>query len=203
MKKVLKISGIILAVILVLGGSAFFYIRYILRNQIKSTGFTLSDLTGIQESEIEMSIQEGNEEDSIVTKEELLIMVMSAYQKNKEGLNEEKQEEREAEYYIQLAENEGIITVGEISTESETKPVTRIEGMSVIALCDFNMGQKEKQGVDFLPFDDIEMLTESEIEMISHLTARGIIQENPYGVLRPYDFLTSKELSEMLSSLFQ
>lgn len=100
--------------------------------------------------------------------------------------------------YVKIAENYGILKIGEITKENIDDPMSRIDVIKVLSLCDINMRGREQKSLDYLTFSDISDLdTASEI-LLNHAVASEIIGGYPDGTFKPQNNLTRAEASKIL-----
>lgn len=100
--------------------------------------------------------------------------------------------------YVKIAENYGALEKGAITKENIDEPMSRIDVIKVLSLCDINMRGREQKALDYLTFSDTNDLdTASEI-LLSHAVASEIIGGYPDGTFKPQNNLTRAEASKIL-----
>lgn len=100
--------------------------------------------------------------------------------------------------YVKIAENYGVLEKGDITKENIDEPMSRIDVIKVLSLCDINIRGREQKALDYLTFSDTDDLdTASEI-LLSHAVASEIIGGYPDGTFKPQNNLTRAEASKIL-----
>lgn len=100
--------------------------------------------------------------------------------------------------YVKVAENYGVLEKDAITKENIDEPMSRIDVIKVLSLCDINMRGRDQKALDYLTFSDIDDLdTASEI-LLSHAVANEIIGGYPDGTFKPQNNLTRAEASKIL-----
>lgn len=100
--------------------------------------------------------------------------------------------------YLKVAQNYGAVEEG-ITAERLDQPISRIEVIKILGLCDMNMRLHEQQSVEDLLFTDISNTTVAEKILLSHAVASGIINGYTDGTFKPDNQLTRAEASKILS----
>ena len=101
--------------------------------------------------------------------------------------------------YVKVAENYNVIEKGSINKENIDEPITRIDVIKILSLCDINMRGHEQKTLDYLAFSDIDSLDKTSEILLSHAVANGIIGGYPDGSFKPQNNLTRAEASKILA----
>ena len=100
--------------------------------------------------------------------------------------------------YVKVAQNYGAVDEN-ITVEKLDQPISRIEVIRILGICDMDMRRHEQKSVEDLSFTDI---TDVDIEgkiLLSHAVANGIINGYTDGTFKPDNQLTRAEASKILS----
>lgn len=100
--------------------------------------------------------------------------------------------------YVKIAQNYDVIEKN-IPVEKLDQPISRIEVIRILGLCDINMRLHEQQSVEDLLFTDISNVSTEETILLSHAVASGIINGYTDGTFKPDNQLTRAEASKILS----
>lgn len=101
--------------------------------------------------------------------------------------------------YVKVAENYNVLEKGTITKENIDEPISRIDVIKILSLCDINMRSHEQKALDYLTFTDINGLDEASEILLSHAVANGIIGGYPDGSFKPQNNLTRAEASKILA----
>ena len=101
--------------------------------------------------------------------------------------------------YVKVAENYNVLEKGAITKENIDEPISRIDVIKILSLCDINMRQHEQKALDYLTFSDTDSLDEASEILLSHAVANGIIGGYPDGSFKPQNNLTRAEASKILA----
>ena len=101
--------------------------------------------------------------------------------------------------YVKVAENYNALEKGAITKENIDEPITRIDVIKILSLCDINMRSHEQKALDYLTFTDTDGLDETSEILLSHAVANGIIGGYPDGSFKPQNNLTRAEASKILA----
>ena len=101
--------------------------------------------------------------------------------------------------YVKVAENYNVLEKGAITKENIDEPITRIDVIKILSLCDINMRSHEQKALDYLTFTDTDGLDETSEILLSHAVANGIIGGYPDGSFKPQNNLTRAEASKILA----
>ena len=101
--------------------------------------------------------------------------------------------------YVKVAENYNVLEKGAITKENIDEPITRIDVIKILSLCDINMRSNEQKALDYLTFTDTDGLDETSEILLSHAVANGIIGGYPDGSFKPQNNLTRAEASKILA----
>lgn len=101
--------------------------------------------------------------------------------------------------YVKVAENYNVLEKGAITKENIDEPISRIDVIKILSLCDINMRSHEQKALDYLTFTDINGLDEASEILLSHAVANGIIGGYPDGSFKPQNNLTRAEASKILA----
>ena len=101
--------------------------------------------------------------------------------------------------YVKVAENYNALEKGAITKENIDEPITRIDVIKILSLCDINMRSHEQKALDYLTFTDTYCLDETSEILLSHAVANGIIGGYPDGSFKPQNNLTRAEASKILA----
>lgn len=134
-----------------------------------------------------------------LTKGEFLKLIMTASMTDVDFSEAPKDFEHWAAGYVKVAENYSVLEVGEINAENINEPISRIDVIRIMSLCDINIREHEQKSVDMLMFNDVSNLTTAETILLSHAVANGVIGGYPDGSFKPTNNLTRAEVSKILS----
>lgn len=134
-----------------------------------------------------------------LTKAEFIKLIMSASLPDMDFAEAPKDFEHWAASFIKVAENYNVLTDGEINQDNLDTPITRIEVIKILSLCDINIRKNSQLSVNDLNFTDVNSLSVSEQILLSHAVASGIISGYPDGSFKPANNLTRAEASKILS----
>ena len=101
--------------------------------------------------------------------------------------------------YVKVAENYNALEKAAITKENIDEPITRIDVIKILSLCDINMRSHEQKALDYLTFTDTDGLDETSEILLSHAVANGIIGGYPDGSFKPQNNLTRAEASKILA----
>ena len=101
--------------------------------------------------------------------------------------------------YVKVAENYNVLEKGAITKENIEEPITIIDVIKILSLCDINMRSHEQKALDYLTFTDTDGLDETSEILLSHAVANGIIGGYPDGSFKPQNNLTRAEASKILA----
>ena len=102
--------------------------------------------------------------------------------------------------YVTVAENYGVIEKDQILGTNIDKPISRIEVIKILSLCDINIrGARNLPNENALSFRDIDGLSEKEAALLSHAVSKGIINGYSDGTFKPNNSLTRAEATKVLS----
>ena len=101
--------------------------------------------------------------------------------------------------YVKVAENYNALEKGAITKENIDEPITRIDVIKILSLCDINMRSHEQKALDYLTFTDTDGLDETSEILLSHAVANGIIGGYPDDSFKPQNNLTRAEASKILA----
>lgn len=106
--------------------------------------------------------------------------------------------------YVTVAENYGVIEKDQILGTNIDKPISRIEVIKILSLCDINIrGERNLPNKNALSFSDISELSEKESSLLAHAVSKGIINGYSDGTFKPNNSLTRAEVSKILSLYVQ
>ncbi len=100
--------------------------------------------------------------------------------------------------YVKVAENYNVLEKGSITKEDIDQPITRIDVIKILSLCDINMRGRDQEALDYLTFSDINDLDVASEILLNHAVARKIIDGYPDGTFKPQNNLTRAEASKIL-----
>jgi len=101
--------------------------------------------------------------------------------------------------YVKVAENYKAIEKGSITKENVDEPISRIEVVRILGICDINMRDNAQKTAEKMEFNDISSITNQEYMMLSHAVANAIISGYPDGSFKPENSLTRAEAAKILS----
>lgn len=104
-----------------------------------------------------------------------------------------------AAIYVKVAENRGVIEKGTITKENIDEPISRIDVVKILGLCDIDIRNNKQKTQAVIPFNDIESLNAKEKILLSHANVKGYIGGYPDGTFKPSNNLTRAEASKILS----
>lgn len=137
--------------------------------------------------------------DVTLTKGEYLKLIITASLPELDFNLIQKDFEHWAAGYVKVAENYGVLEVGEINENNINEPISRIDVIKILSLADINIREKAQESVAILDFTDVSSLTTSESILLRHAVAKGIIGGYPDGTFKPANNLTRAEVSKILS----
>lgn len=137
--------------------------------------------------------------DDTLTKGAFLKLIMTASMPETNFEQAPRDFDHWAAGYVKVAENYAVLEIGDIIAENIDEPITRIDVIKILSLCDINIREREQLSVDYLDFSDIADLTVSESILLGHAVAKGIIGGYPDSTFRPQNNLTRAEASKILS----
>lgn len=100
--------------------------------------------------------------------------------------------------YLKVAQNYGAVKEG-ITAERLDQPISRIEVIEIMGICDIDMREHEQKSEESLGFSDIGGITTKQEVLLGHAVACGIIGGYPDGTFKPENSLTRAEASKILS----
>ena len=104
-----------------------------------------------------------------------------------------------ASKYLRIAENYGAVEEGSITLENIDQPISRIDVVKIMGLCDIEMRKHIQKSVKTLSFYDVAGLSITEKVMLRHAVANEIIGGYPDGSFKPNNNLTRAEVAKILS----
>ena len=104
-----------------------------------------------------------------------------------------------AAIYVKVAENRGVIEKGIITKENIDEPISRIDVVEILSLCDIDIRNNKQKTQAVIPFNDIEGLNAKEKILLSHANIKGYIGGYPDGTFKPNNNLTRAEASKILA----
>ena len=134
-----------------------------------------------------------------LTKGAFLKLIMTASMPELDFTNAPKDFEHWAAGYVKVAENYAVLEEGTITAENIDEPISRIDVIKILSLCDINVRGRDQKSVDYLDFSDVESLSTVESILLSHAVASEIIGGYPDGTFKPENNLTRAEASKILS----
>lgn len=134
-----------------------------------------------------------------LTKGEFLKLIITASKPNVSFTYGEKDFDHWAAVYVKAAENYNAIEKGTITIENIDEPISRIEVIKILSVCDINMRHCAQQSVDYLTFSDTNDLDVASKILLSHAVEKGIIGGYPDGTFKPQNNLTRAEASKILA----
>ena len=100
--------------------------------------------------------------------------------------------------YVKVAQNYGAVDE-DITVEKLDQPISRIEVIRILGICDMDMRRHEQKSVEDLSFTDISDVDIAGQILLSHAVASGIINGYTDGTFKPDNQLTRAEASKILS----
>ena len=134
-----------------------------------------------------------------LTKGAFLKLIMTASLPELDFAKAPKSFEHWAASYAKVAENYAALEEGSITAENIDEPISRIDVIKILSLCDINIRGREQKSVDYLDFSDVENLSVVESILLEHAVASEIIGGYPDGTFKPENNLTRAEASKILS----
>lgn len=134
-----------------------------------------------------------------LTKGAFLKLIVTASLKDLDFSKLDKDFDHWAAVYVKVAENYGALEKGAVTKENIDEPITRIDVIKILSLCDINMRNHEQKGLDYLTFTDTNDLDETSEILLSHAVANEIIGGYPDGSFKPQNNLTRAEASKILA----
>ena len=104
-----------------------------------------------------------------------------------------------AAIYVKVAENRGVIEKGTITKENIDEPISRIDVIKILSLCDIDIRSNKQKTQAVIPFNDIEDLSAKEKILLSHANVKGYIGGYPDGTFKANNNLTRAEASKILA----
>ena len=137
--------------------------------------------------------------DNTLTKGEFLKLIITSSKPDIDYTIAPKDFNHWAAGYVKVAENYSALEEGYINMSNIDEPITRIDVVKILSLCDINMRRNEQVSVEFLTFSDVDNLTMPETILLSHAVKSGVIGGYPDGSFRPDNSLTRAEAAKILS----
>lgn len=137
--------------------------------------------------------------ENTLTKGEFLKLIVTASMPHLDYTIAPRDFEHWAAGYAKVAENYSAVTKGSITAENIDTPITRMEVIEILSVCDINMRKSEQKTADVLNFSDVSGLTLKQTILLSHAVASDIIGGYPDGTFKPNNNLTRAEASKILS----
>ena len=137
--------------------------------------------------------------ENTLTKGEFLKLIVTASMPHLDYSLAPKDFEHWAAGYVKVAENYSALEKGVINSSNINEPITRIEVITILSLCDINMRENAQVSADMMNFSDINDLSMREFILLSHAVGNGIINGYNDGTFKPYNNLTRAEASKILS----
>ena len=100
--------------------------------------------------------------------------------------------------YVKIAQNYGAVDK-DITVEKLDEPISRIEVVRILGICDIDMRRHDQKSVEDLLFTDISDVDIAGKILLSHAVANGIINGYTDGTFKPDNSLTRAEASKILS----
>ena len=100
--------------------------------------------------------------------------------------------------YVKVAQNYGAVDE-DFTVEKLDQPISRIEVIRILGICDMDMRRHEQKSVEDLSFTDISDVDIAGQILLSHAVASGIINGYTDGTFKPDNQLTRAEASKILS----
>ena len=101
--------------------------------------------------------------------------------------------------YVKVATNYKAIEVEKINKQNIDNPISRIDVVRIMGICDINMRNNPQKTVEKLDFKDISNITSKEKSLLKHAVANSIIGGYPDGTFKPDNNLTRAEAAKILS----
>ena len=139
--------------------------------------------------------------DGTLTKGEYLKLIITASLPELDFNLVQKDFDHWAAGYVKVAENYGVIEVGEINENNINEPITRIDVVRILSMSDITI--RNAVQITFLNledyFTDTGSLNDLERYMLIHALGLEIINGYEDGTFRPQNNLTRAEASKILS----
>lgn len=137
--------------------------------------------------------------DGTLTKGQFLKLIMTASLPDVDFSMLTQEGAHWANGYLEVAKNYAVIEEGEITLENIDQPISRLEVVKILSLCDVSIRENEQKTLNFLQFNDIENLDAASQAYLAHAVASGLINGYPDGSFKPENTLTRAEVAKIIS----
>ena len=101
--------------------------------------------------------------------------------------------------YVKVLENYNIIENNAITKENIDQPISRIDVIKILSLCDIDIRNRPQQSIGYLNFNDTNNLDSDSVMLLKHAVTSGIIGGYPDGSFKPLNNLTRAEVAKILA----
>ena len=134
-----------------------------------------------------------------LTKGQFLKLIISASLPDVDLSKAKEKFEHWAAGYVTVAENYDVIEKGSIDASNIDEPISRLEVVKILSMCDINIRLNIQETIGSLPFNDVGTLSSSEVLLLKHAVAKEVINGYSDGSFKPNNNLTRAEASKILS----